>query len=35
MDDVHDKILHQVNYLGEALEVLEGMPRIYLVPVDL
>ena len=32
---VHDQILHEVDYLGEALEVLEGWVRVLLVPVDL
>lgn len=32
---IHDQVLHQVNDLGEALQVLESWTRIRLVPVNL
>ena len=32
---VHDQILHEVDYLGEALEILKGWVRVLLIPVDL
>ena len=30
----HDQILHDMDDLGEALEVFEGRTRVHLVPVD-
>ena len=32
---VHDQILHEVDYLGEALEILKGWVRVLLIPVNL
>ena len=31
----HNQIFHHMDYLGQALQVLEGWTRVHLIPIDL